>query len=366
MNDMTKEQKFKYITEALTLEGFARAGELEIFTYNLDNQKVVVDLTAGKSVYFKKGKDKITRDDEAKTLNRIYNVVLDAEDGKMPTKTQADINIKNNEIIPPEPTQTPETVEPETVEPESEPQEPPVINVDKPEVVEPTPAPNVPQTAPVLPPQPGSSLLNLIYSYVGNDVLQVFGDTGSGKSKFCLEAARQAIANGKKVYYLDTERNLTDADVASLVGCQYKYTPVLDEIDQIVQHLPTVDVVILDSIGFPVLTTYARLSVKQKGDALLKLIAIFGDLKTWAYKNNGIAIVTNQPESEFNKEKGHIFRPFGDKSQFAAKEIWRTDIEIRNQTQTKILISAFRSRSKGHGSKIATMVITDKGVVVAT
>ena len=166
MNDMTKEQKFKYITEALTLEGFARAGEMEIFTKLYGNQKIVVDLTAGKSVYFKKGKDKITRDDEAKTLNRIYNVVLDAEDGKMPTKTQADINIKNNEIIPPEPTQTPETVEPEIAEPELEPLKPSVINVDKPEVVEPTPAPNVPQTAPVLPPQPYKPQGTIIHGFV--------------------------------------------------------------------------------------------------------------------------------------------------------------------------------------------------------
>jgi len=51
--------------------------------------------------------------------------------------------------------------------------------------------------------------------------------------------------------------------------------------------------------------------MKQKGDTLLKLIAIFGSLKEWAYKNNGIVLVTNQPESEFNKAPGHILRPFG-------------------------------------------------------
>ncbi|MBW2638488.1 MAG: AAA family ATPase, partial [Deltaproteobacteria bacterium] len=164
-----------------------------------------------------------------------------------------------------------------------------------------------------------TGLLDLIHSYVGNDVLEVFGETGSGKSKFALTVAREAIASGKMVFYLDTERNLTEADVRDLKGCEYKYTPLIDEIDKIVQNLPKVDVVILDSIGFPVLTTFARMSVKQKGDALLKLIAIFGDLKGWAYKNNGIVVVTNQPESEFNKGPNHILRPFGDKSQFAAK-----------------------------------------------
>ena len=209
-----------------------------------------------------------------------------------------------------------------------------------------------------------SSLLDMIHDYVGNDVLEVFGETGSGKSKFALTIAKEAIASGKKVYYLDTERNLTDADIKSLKGCEYKYTPVIEEIDRLVQKLPAVDVVVIDSIGFPVLTSYARLSVKQKGDALLKLIAIFGDLKKWAYLNNGVAIVTNQPESEFNKEPGHVLRPFGDKSQFAAKEIWKTEITSRNEQATNIIIKSFRSRSMGHGAKIASMKITGQGVEV--
>jgi len=207
-------------------------------------------------------------------------------------------------------------------------------------------------------------LLDLINSYVGNDVLEIFGDTGSGKSKFALKVAQDAIAAGKKVFYLDTERNLTDADIASLKNCEYRYTPILDEVDRIVQKLPDADVVIVDSIGFPVLTSFARLSVKQKGDALLKLIAIFGDLKAWAYKNNGIAVVTNQPESEFNKSQDHILRPFGDKSQFAAKEIWKTTISERTSSKTKINIMAFRSRSVGHKTRIANMEVTSSGVTV--
>lgn len=221
------------------------------------------------------------------------------------------------------------------------------------------------------PPQPSPAagkkstpLLDLIHRYTGNDVLEVFGDTGSGKSKFAMTVAREAIASGKKVFYLDTERNLTETDVKDLKGCEYKYTPIIEEIDKIVQNLPKVDVVVIDSIGFPVLTTFARMSVKQKGDALLKLIAIFGDLKGWAYRNNGIVVVTNQPESEFNKGPDHVLRPFGDKSQFAAKEIWKTEIVERKPAHTNIHISAFRSRSVGHKTKIASMKITSNGVEV--
>jgi len=233
-------------------------------------------------------------------------------------------------------------------------------------------APSAPTKPPAKPPETPapraptpSGLLDLIHSYVGNDVLEIFGETGSGKSKFALTVAREAIASGKTVFYLDTERNLSESDVRDLKGCEYKYTPVIEEIDQIVRKLPAADVVILDSVGFPVLTTFARMNVKQRGDALLKLIAIFGDLKAWAYKNNGVVIVTNQPESEFNKGPDHILRPFGDKSQFAAKEIWETKFTGREPTRTKTRISAFRSRSVGHGTKIADMQISSEGVEVS-
>jgi RecA/RadA recombinase len=210
-----------------------------------------------------------------------------------------------------------------------------------------------------------STLIDTIKKYVGNDVLEIFGDTGSGKSKFALEIAREAIDAGLKVFYLDSERNLTDDDV-KMLGRGYKYTPVLKEIDTTIQKLPAVDIVIIDSIGFPILTAYARYNMKQKGDALLTMIAMFGDLKQWAYRNNGLVIVVNQPESTFNKEAGHILRPFGDKSQFAAKEIWWLKMVKRadktSDHHTEILITSFRGRTLGYGDKLYTMNIKSDGI----
>ena len=335
MNDISPELKREWIVRALGKVGFEEMPAPGIFAKKHGNDKILVDLNEKQPcAIFIVNMERVAIDDNNGTLLSINQIIVDAESGVMP----GDNDQKSTPEQPDDAQTEPAPTAPENV-------------------------PAVPEAPPAL--TPSNNLLDLIQKYVGNDVLQVFGDTGAGKSKFGLEVARQAIAAGKKVYYLDTERNLTDEDVASLKGCDYKYTPVLDEIDSIVRKLPAVDVVVLDSIGFPVLTTYARLSMKQKGDALLKLIAIFGDLKTWAYKNNGVAIVTNQPESEFNKEKGHIFRPFGDKSQFACKEIWKTKIASRSSTETNILINAFRSRSVGFGTKIATMKITNTGVEVS-
>ena len=360
----TPEQKKELAAEALKIAGFTENSEYPgVFTQELGMKKIVKDLNTGGKSYFLVDKKKVTDDDEHKTLEKVDNIITEAEDGRMPSRSEPSevVNTGAKEGTPEQPdgAQTvadsawnggtkdaPEHKKYAQTQPDNNPPENERVDYE-----------NMATS---------NDLLGLIQKYVGNDVMQVFGDTGTGKSKFALEVAREAIAAGKKVYYLDTERNLTTEDIDSLEGCEYKYTPVLDEIDKIVQKLPAVDVVILDSIGFPVLTSYARLSMKQKGDALLKLIAIFGDLKIWAYRNNGVAVVTNQPESEFNKEKGHIFRPFGDKSQFACKEIWKTEFEHRSPNETRVSIKSFRSRSMGQRSKIASLKITDTGVEVIT
>jgi hypothetical protein len=233
--------------------------------------------------------------------------------------------------------------------------------------------PEIPRVSPIEQESPefGSSeiqqtgycnLLEMIYDYADNDVLEIFWDTRTGKTAFVKKVAHDAAEAGKKVFYLDTERNLTKKDIELLKNCTYKYAPVIEEIDRIVQNIPAGDIVILDSVGFPILKTFARMNMKQKGDTLLKLIAIFGSLEEWAYKNNSIVLVTNQPENEFNKAPGHILRPFGDKSQFAAKEIWETIKESSNPKLTKISIRAFRSRSMGYGTSIAQMRISNSGV----
>jgi len=209
-------------------------------------------------------------------------------------------------------------------------------------------------------------LLDKIHQYVGSTgVLEVFGETRGGKSRFCMEVAREAIRAGKTVFFLDTEDNVhedTIKELKKLKGLTYVYTPDLNEINKYCSNMPDVDLVIIDSIGFPILVTFAKLSLNKKGNALLNLIAAFGDLKLWAYKTKGLVLVTNQPESEFNKTQDHIYRPFGDKSQFAVKEIWKVIKISSKEGETKIAIKTFGSRIAGMGTKVLDMIITDFGV----
>ena len=206
---------------------------------------------------------------------------------------------------------------------------------------------------------------NFLKELVGDDVLEIFGDTGTGKSKFVHALALEALAAGKTVFFLDTERNLSKNDVEKL-GSSYQYTPVFSEIKTLMTGSPKkVDLLIIDSIGLPILTRFALLSMKEKGNALLDLIAVVGKLKEWAYQNNALVVITNQPESEFGKSQDEIRRPFGDKAQFAAKEIWLTrKLKTGFETGTKCGLESFRSRSMKNGLSVLQIEITDQGTKI--
>lgn len=96
MNDITNEQKRDWILEALSIAGFTEKQEfLGIFTQELGMKQIVVDLTAGKTVWFLKNGTRTAEDDEHGTLANVMTIITDAEDGKMPTKSEPDEIVHN-------------------------------------------------------------------------------------------------------------------------------------------------------------------------------------------------------------------------------------------------------------------------------
>ena len=95
MNDnmtATPEQKKELTVKALKIAGFAENPDFpEIYTQEHGMKKTVVDLTAGISVYFMENKQKVVLDDEHDTLAKVSKMITEAEDGRMPTKTEPDI-----------------------------------------------------------------------------------------------------------------------------------------------------------------------------------------------------------------------------------------------------------------------------------
>ena len=200
-----------------------------------------------------------------------------------------------------------------------------------------------------------------ICNLVENDMVEIFGDTGVGKSRLLHHFTKEIIMNKEKVLFIDTERNL-GKDERLMIKDYYIYTPQLIGLQKIVENLSNdLDFVVIDSLGMPVLSRFAKMNMKERGEALLTLIAILGDLKEWTYTSGGTALFSNQPVSEMAGGKDR--RPFGDKASFVCKEILKLDLEEKGRI-TKSRLRTFRSRVYHYDTTIANIEISDDGVSI--
>lgn len=231
--------------------------------------------------------------------------------------------------------------------------------------------------------QSSNSLIREVIEFCGGpDLIEVFGPSGSGKSEFAVEVTNSAINDANKdVLFLDTERNIGEQERIS--GADYVYIPDWHDIyayvtgktgnlseDPFGENTTTsnrlkdgYDVVVLDSIGFPALIQYGEYRVADDADQFKvfnELQVITGRLKKYAQFNNALIIVTNQPKSALSDEDDP--KPFGDKSIFGFKEVWKTDKLSSRETGTDCVIKAYRSRQAGQGKKLFSMKVDDAGV----
>lgn len=205
------------------------------------------------------------------------------------------------------------------------------------------------------------SLYEKLKEIAGNDVVEIFGPSGSGKTSFCLALAVDAVKSGKSVYFVDAERNVSSVPE----GIKYVYDPTLDGILNYVRYAPRADLLILDSLGFPVVAKYAEASMNERGSMLLKSVTITSYLKIWTWRNNSLAVVTNQPVSSFGKDvPEEELKPFGDKSIYGFKSIWRTYLVKASEEETVCEIRVWRDRKFGRGKKLFNVTISDRGINV--
>lgn len=196
----------------------------------------------------------------------------------------------------------------------------------------------------------------------GKDTLMVFGVSGTCKTTFATELLKAAKTKGLQGLYIDTEKNIIDE---KSLGCDYMYCSSFDMLYSAVMNLKRgYNVIVLDSIGLPVLGEYATKDLRQRGEILLKAEAISYMLKKYSQTNNSIILVCNQPVSEFGKINKSDLPPFGDKSKYFYKEIWRTQMISSTPTETRCVITAYRSRRMGMGAKIFTICTSSAGVKV--
>jgi RecA/RadA recombinase len=200
---------------------------------------------------------------------------------------------------------------------------------------------------------------------VGNDLIEVFGDAGSGKSRLVGHIAIEAQEAGKRVLFLDNENSLPKPIAARLKNYRYVGIDLDKIIEQVANTKEQYDLICLDSIGFPVLIDYVRLSLREQLRAIQKMILLRGYLKDYAIRNKGISIATNQPVSEYSYasgkiEEGQPLEPFGGKGMFISKLLLRTD-PIRKGETTRIAIKTYKARDLPFDKQIAEFVVTGEG-----
>lgn len=207
----------------------------------------------------------------------------------------------------------------------------------------------------------GTNLYGHLLEITGTDIIELFGESGTCKTTFCMEVIKDALTDKKKVLFIDTEKNI----VSQPDGINLQYFPSFNDVYKYISALPKgYDLVILDSLGLPILGEFARLGTKERGDILLKAEAIAYYLKKYSYDNKALVLVTNQPTSAFNKGKDAILTPFGDKSIYFFKEVWKTQALSSAPERTACSVSAFRSRRNGRGKRLFTVVVNNDGVEV--
>jgi len=216
----------------------------------------------------------------------------------------------------------------------------------------------------------------------GPDLIEIFGGSGSGKSVFSTQILNSAINDkGLDALFIDAERNV--GDMGDISGSDYVYLPEWHDLyDYITGNSvdssafgenttnsnvlePGYDMIVFDSIGFPALVQYADYRVSDNADqfkVFLELQHITGKLKQYSQRSECMVIVTNQPKSDLSGETDP--KPFGDKSIFGMKEVWKTEIESTNAVKTTCNINSYRSRQAGRGKKLFTVEISDSGVDV--
>ena len=137
-------------------------------------------------------------------------------------------------------------------------------------------------------------------------------------------------------------------------------------LDRILENEEKLDLIVIDSIGFPIYTEWVSRNLAEKGQALLKMAHYMAKLKPYCKKNNALCIITNQPVSEMAVAMHKERKPFGGKAYHIAKEIVRPvkDEKKSDLGQTIIYLKTFRSRKYPKDLTLATVKITSDGVFI--
>lgn len=214
---------------------------------------------------------------------------------------------------------------------------------------------------------------------VGNHLIEIYSDTGNGKSRLAHHIATEAERSGKKVLYLDTEKSLPVGYEKQLKNYEvHTAKTALDLLRQLIARIRRArdedfNLIVVDSIGLPVLAALPEMSMRERGDAFQLMASLRFQMMGFAFEH-GLTIATNQPVSELAQvgvggnepkvSKNEPLPPFGGKSEFMAKLILRSEAIQKAPSKSIFKLVVYKAREHGQEYEFARFSVDSKGVSI--
>jgi DNA repair protein RadB len=141
-------------------------------------------------------------------------------------------------------------------------------------------------------------------------ITEIYGEAGSGKTNFCLQAARECANNGKKVVYIDSEGVSSERlnQICKNYDCKKTLENILffnpasfDEQEDMIKkamNIKDVELIVLDTYNL-----FFRLNQEDdEKSAIRSLNRQITDLQIGSMKKNLYAIITGQVYSVDNDD----------------------------------------------------------------
>lgn len=248
----------------------------------------------------------------------------------------------------------------------------------------PQPAPGPKEITVTMPPPkdkpaPKATPYDKLLELAGNHLIEIYSDTGNGKSRLVYHIAVEAERSGKKVLYIDTEKSLPVGYEKQLKNYEvHTAKTALDLLKQLISRVRKArdedfNLIVVDSIGLPVLAALPEMSMRERGDAFQLMASLRFQMMGFAFEH-GLTIATNQPVSDLSQvsiggkaprvSEGEPLPPFGGKSEFMAKLILRSETVQKSPKQSIFKLMVYKARDRGQEYEFARFIIDNKGVSI--
>ena len=193
-------------------------------------------------------------------------------------------------------------------------------------------------------------------------ITEIYGEAGSGKTNFCLQAARECANNGKKVVYIDSEgvsserlnQICTNHDCKKILSDILFFNPSsLKEQEEMIKKalkIKDAELIVLDTYNL-----FYRLTLEDDEKfAIRSLNRQITDLQIGAMKQNIYVIIAGQVYSTENND----VKPFAGRG---IEHIAKTIVKLEKIGTGKRQATIMKHRSQPEGKK-AFFSLTAQGL----